>query len=311
MLNFQKIRAILFYFSVFLFFTGLPYIIAFSLGYKFNPHTFKFYKTGLIYIKTQPEGAKIYVNGKLIPERSPASIYELIPGIYKIVLELQQHYPWKGEVDVEAGKALRLDKVILFPLRPDLEQLNQERFSSFRIDTEKKIIYYLDEENKVVYRSNLDGNNFEDVVSLPERFGQIIGWDISADKKKIFIFSHHQIGVLFFDTPIDHDYSDSPILLDYPQEKIINVFWHSDSYHLIVLTNRYVQAIESRPRALPINLVKLNNEEAVAFYDIKEDTLYFTDTQRSPGGLIYNNLYRMRLNTGLYLLDILMRKANE
>jgi hypothetical protein len=169
----------------------------------------------------------------------------------------------------------------------------------------------LDEENKVVYRSNLDGNNFEDVVSLPERFGQIIGWDISADKKKIFIFSHHQIGVLFFDTPIDHDYSDSPILLDYPQEKIINVFWHSDSYHLIVLTNRYVQAIESRPRALPINLVKLNNEEAVAFYDIKEDTLYFTDTQRSPGGLIYNNLYRMRLNTGLYLLDILMRKANE
>jgi len=311
MLNFQRIRSLLFYLSLSLFFIGLPFIIAFSLGYKFNTRTLKFSKTGLIYVKTLPEGAKIFLNGKLMPEKSPTSIYELVPGVYKIVLELAQHYSWKAEVDVEAGKALRLDKVILFPLRPSLEQLNQEGFSSFRLDTEKKVVYYLDQENKVVYRSNLDGSNFEDVASLPNKFGQIIGWDISIDKKKLFIFSYHQIGVIFFDSQLDRDYSDSPILLDYPQEKIINVFWHSDSYHLIVLTNKCVQAIESRPRALPINLVKLNKEDAAAFYDAKEDALYFSDSQRSPDGYSYNNLYKLELNTDLYLLGILMKKANE
>ena len=91
MLNFQRIRSSLFYLSVFLFFTGLPFIIAFSLGYKFNPHTLKFSKTGLIYVKTQPEGAKIYLNGKLIPDKSPATIHELVPAVYKVALELAQH----------------------------------------------------------------------------------------------------------------------------------------------------------------------------------------------------------------------------
>ena len=311
MSNSQKIRSLLFYFSVFLFFACLPFIIAFALGYKFNVHTLKFSKTGLIYLKTQPEGAKIYLNGKLMPERTPASIHDLIGGVYKIVLELAQHYPWRGEVDVEAGKALRIDKVILFPLRPELEQLNQERFSSFRVDTEKKAVYYLDQENKVVYKSNLDGSNFEDVASLPDNFTQIIDWDMSPDKKKIFISNNHQIGIIHFDAQDDHDYSDSPVLLDYPQEKITNVFWHSDSYHLIVLTNKHVGVIESRGRALPINLVKLNKEEAAAFYDCKADTLYFNDTQRSSDGSIYNNLYKLELNTDLYLLGILMKKANE
>jgi PEGA domain len=311
MLNFQRTRSLLFYLSVLLFFTGLPFIIAFSLGYKFNARTLKFSKTGLIYVKTQPEGAKIYLNGKKMAARSPASIYELVPGVYRIVLELEQHYSWKAEVDVEAGKALRLDKVILFPLRPDLQQLNQERFSSFRLDTEKKAVYYLDQENKVVYMSNLDGSNFEDAASLPDKFGQIIGWDISADKKKIFIFSYHQISVIFFDAQLDRDYSDSPILLDYPQEKIINVFWHSDSYHLVVLTNKYVGVIESRPRALPINLVKLNKEDAAAFYDTNQDALYFSDSQRNPNGSFYNNLYKLELNTKLFLSGILTKKANE
>jgi len=294
-----------------LFFSALPFIIASALGYKFNPDTLKFSKTGLIYIKTQPEGASIYLNGKKIAEKTPASIAELVPGVYKIVLELAQHYPWREEIDVEAGKVTRVDKVILFPLRPNLEQLNQERFSSFRLDTDKNVIYYLDQLNKVVYKSNLDGSNFDDVASLPDKFVQIIGWDVSLDKKKIFIFNNSQIGVIFFDNQGERDYSDSPIFFDYSREKIVNVFWHSDSYHLIVLTNKYVQVIEARPRALPINLVKLNKEESPAFYDARKDILYFSDTQISPSGYFYNNLYKLELNADLYLLGMLMNKTNE
>ena len=311
MSNFQRIRSLLFYFSVFLFFTCLPFIIAFALGYKFNAHSLKFSKTGLIYIKTQPEGARVYLNGKLIPQRSPVSIFELASGVYKIVLELAQYYPWKGEVDVEAGKALRIDKIILFPLRPNLEQLNQDRFSSFRVDTEKKAIYYLDQDNKIIYKSNLDGSNFQDIASLQDNLTQIVGWDISPDKKRFFIFNYHQISVTLFEAQGDYDYLDSPVLLDYFQEKIINVFWHSDSYHLIVLTNKHVGVIESRAGALPINLVKLNKEEAAAFYDLKEDALYFNDSQKSSEGTVYNNLYKLELSTGHPLFQAVNLKIRE
>ncbi|MHB8154513.1 MAG: PEGA domain-containing protein [Candidatus Omnitrophota bacterium] len=306
MLNFQRTRGLLFYLSVLLFFIGLPFILSFALGYKFNTHTLKFVKTGLIFIKTQPAGAKIYLNGKLIAERSPASMQELLPGAYKVALELAQHYPWKAEVEVEAGKVSRIDKVILFPKRPNLQQLNQEKFSSFRIDTEKKMIYYLDQEKKILYRSNLDANNFEDIATLPDKFIQVNGWEVSADRKKLFIFNYHQISVIFFDTQMDDEYSSSTVLLDYPQEKIVDVFWHSDSYHLVVLTDKYVQVVESRLGAVPINLVELNKTEAAAFYDTKEDALYFSDSQRSPDGSAYNNLYKLELSANLYLLERLL-----
>ncbi len=296
----------MFYLSVFLFFAGLPLILSFALGYKFNARTLKFAKTGLIFVKTRPDGAKIYLNGKLIPQRSPASMQELLPGVYKITIELRQYYPWKGEVEVEAGKVSRLDKVILFPLRPNLQQLNQEKFSSFHIDTEKKLIFYLDQENKVIYRSDLDANNFEDVASLPEKFTQIAGWQVSEDKRKLFVFNPHQISVVFFDNQGDYGYPDSPVFLDYPQEKIANVFWHSDSYHLIVLTDRHVQVIESRAQAKPVNLVELNKEGISAFYDNKENALYFSDSQRSPDGSFYNNLYKLDLGSNFLLLERLM-----
>jgi len=311
MLNFQRIRGLLFYLSVFLFFAGLPFILSFALGYKFNAHTLRFTKTGLIFVKTQPDGAKIYLNGKLISERSPATMQELVPGVYKISIELMQHYPWKGEVDVEAGKISRLDKVILFPLRPNLQQLNREKFSSFHVDTEKKLIYYLDKEDKVVYRSDLEASNFEDIASLPEKFTQIAGWQVSDDKKKLFVFNQHQISVVFFDNQGDYEHSDSAVFLDYPKEKIINVFWHSDSYHLIVLTDRHVQVIEARPRALPVDLVELNKEGASASYDSKENALYFSDSQRSPDGSFYNNLYKLDLSPNVLLLERLMKKKTD
>lgn len=297
MFNFQRIRGVLFYLSVGLFFVGLPFILASSLGYKFNKHTLKFTKTGLIFIKTQPEGAKIYLDGKLIPERSPASLQDLAPGVYKITLELARHYPWKGEVDVEAGKVSRLEKIILFPLQPKLQQLNREKFSSFRIDTEKKIIYYLDQVNKIVYMSDFEASNFEDIASLPQGFIQISGWEVSADKKKLFIFNPHQISVIFFDNQGDYAYPDFPVFWDYAQEKVINVFWHSDNYHLIVLTDKHVQVIEARPQSRPINLVELSRQEAGADYNVKEDALYFSDDQ---------NLYRLELNSNLFLLERLM-----
>jgi len=306
MLNFQKTRGILFYLSVFIFFIGLPFILSFALGYKFNQHSLKFVKTGLIFVKTQPAGAKIYLNGKLTSEKSPASMQELLPGTYKVTLELAQYYPWNGQVEVEAGRVSRVDKVIFFPVRPNLQQLNQEKFSSFRIDPEKKTIYYLDQEKKALYRSNLEANNFEDLVSLPDKFSQINGWEVSADQKKVFIFNYHQISVIFFDPRLDDEYASSIVFLDYPQEKVVNVFWHSDSYHLVVLTNKHVQVIESRLNAAPVNLVELNKEGSAAFYDTKKDALYFSDSQRDLEGNFYNNLYKLELSTNLYSLEKLI-----
>jgi hypothetical protein len=311
MRNFQKIRLSLFFLSVLIFFLGLPFILFSAFGYKFDSRSLKFLKTGLISVKTQPAGARIYFNGKLLAEKTPASMQELLPGTYRIFLEMERHYPWKGEVEVEAGKVSRMDKIILFPVRPNLQQLNQESFNLFFVDPEKKSIYYLNQVKGVVYRSDLDAGGFEDVASLPDKFEPVNGWAVSPDRRKIFVFNQHQVGVVFFDNRENYEYSVSPVFLDYRREKVAGVFWHSDSYHLVVLTDKHIQVIESRTGALPVNLVELNNAEKAAFYDLKEDVLYFSDAQRSPDGDIYNNLYKLELYSNLYSLERLIIQPFE
>ncbi|MCX5701222.1 MAG: PEGA domain-containing protein, partial [Candidatus Omnitrophica bacterium] len=142
----QRIRAFLFYLCLAVFFAGLPSILSFALGYKFDPSTFKFTKTGIISIKTQPEGVDVYLNGKLFSEKTPATINELIPGTYSLRLESERYYPWVSQVKVEARKVVRLEKIILFPKRTHIKQLNQEEVSSFWLDTQNSRIYYFNQE---------------------------------------------------------------------------------------------------------------------------------------------------------------------
>ena len=140
----QKIRGLLFYLSLAIFFIGLPFILSFALGYKFNQHSFKFVKTGLIALKTHPAGASVSLNHRWLEEKTPLTINELLPGTYHLEIRLEKYYPWSGQVKVEEDKVTRLEKIILFPQRANIKQLNKEKFSSFWLDEKNDHIYYAD-----------------------------------------------------------------------------------------------------------------------------------------------------------------------
>jgi hypothetical protein len=303
MVNDQRIRAILFYLSVLVFFTGLPFILSFALGYKFDPHTFKFTRTGLIFLKTQPVGADIYLEEKILNEKTPTSIEELLPGKYNIKLELDKHYPWSGEAWVEAGKVTRLEKIILFPLRPLIKKLNPERLSSFWLDEEKNIIYYVNEEDGNIYRSDLEGVHYEKIATCLSDISSPLKYKLSGDREKILYFNKNKIGISFSTLHKELLTKSPSFIIAHQRDSIIDIFWHSDSYHLILISNKHIEVLEARPDSLPIILVNLNKKNASAFYDIDTDTIYFIDSQRAPDGNFYDNLYKLRLESRLSPLE--------
>lgn len=307
----QKVRAILFYLSVSIFLIGLPFILSFALGYKFNTKTFKFTKAGLIAIKTQPQGASIYLDSKLLGDKTPATINELLPGKYRLRIELEAYYAWFGEVEVEAGKVARLEKIILFPLRPNVVQLNKEKISSFWVDEEKGRMYYLDEDDNLVYKSDLNGDNFEEIGALPSAFS-VKKWKISPDKQKLLCFNFHQVAVVNLESQSYLTDSNSLELLDYSSRRIIDVFWHSDSYHLILITDRNIEVLEASSNASTVNLVNLNKKNITAFYDGNKDILCFIDSQKADDGRIYDNVYRLDLGMKSFPFKELKKpKTNE
>jgi hypothetical protein len=303
----QKIRSVLFYLSLFIFLIGLPFILSFALSYKFNPRTLKFTRAGLIALKTQPQDADIYLDGRFLNERTPATINELLPGKYNIKLVLERHYPWLGEVEVEAGKVTRLEKIILFPIRPNIKQLNIERISSFWMDEEKERIYYIDQEDNIIYKSDLEGESFKEIGGVPEMKPIPKKWKASPDKEKLLGFNLHQIAIIYLNTPDDSSAAGSPFVLDYSKHKIVDVFWHSDSYHLILITDTNIGVLEASPQTIAVNLVNLNKKNVSCFYDNSKDTLYFMDSGEGSDGKLYDNVYKLELSAKAYPFQELIK----
>lgn len=308
----QRIRAFLFYLSVFVFLIGLPFILSFALGYKFDRRTFKFTKTGLIFLKTQPQGASIYLDGKMLNEKTPTTLHELLPGTYRIRLELDQHYPWLEEVKVEPRKVTLLDKIILFPLRPNIKHINKQGFHSYLLDESEGTIYYINYEYGSIYRSDLEGIRYEKVADFHVISPYPLKWRFSPDKRKLLYFNQQQIGITYLESSRDKLVKASPFILDYPANSIIDVFWHSDNYHLIVISTKIIEVLEAQPESRPIELVKLSKKDSLAFYNIHEDTLYFIDSQTAADGNSYDNLYKLELNARTFpFLDLIKLKTNE
>jgi hypothetical protein len=311
MRNEQRIRFVLFYLSVTIFLAGLPFILSFSLGYKFDRRTFKFTKTGLLIIKTQPAGADIFLDKKLLGEKTPYTVNELLPGTYELKLELERYYPWTAQVQIEANKLTRFEKIIFFPLRPHIKQLNKDRLSSYWVDEKTKLIYYVNPADNNIYQSNLEGEYYKRVGSFIDIQPPPLKWLLSPDAAKLLYYNNHQI-VISYLKPYKEPLSHEPIFIqEYAGNRITDAFWHSDSYHIIVAGDKSIEVWEARPNATPVILSTLNKKGSVAFYDTDTDTLYFSDYEKAADGKFYNNLYRLQLNNRGFALPELMKSKNN
>lgn len=308
----QRIRAVLFYFSVFVFLAGLPFILASGLGYKFNTRTFKFTKTGLIAIKTQPQGALVYFENRLINEKTPTTLNELLPGKYSLKLELEGHYPYFREVEVEEGKVSRLEKVILFPLRADIKQLNKEKLSSIFLDESRGMVYYVNQEENTIFKSDMFGEHFEKSAKFLPLAPPAKQWKLSGDKEKILCFNLHQIEVIYLERNNQPFIKEAVFILNYPNDAINDVYWYGDSYHIILIANTRIDILEANPQSNPVTLVRLNKKNAPGFYDIRTDSIYFLDSQQAADGKAYDNLYKLELSSkSFYLQDLIKLKSDE
>lgn len=73
-------------------------------------------QSGLIFVSSRPEGAAVYVNGKLREEKTNARL--LMPaGQYTFELRRDDYRPWKRAINLEGGALVRFDYPVLFPTK--------------------------------------------------------------------------------------------------------------------------------------------------------------------------------------------------
>ena len=306
----QKIRAALYYLGVAVFFAGLPFILSFTLGYKFDPVRFKFTTTGLISLKTTPAGAAVFLNGQQLNDRTPSSINELLPGKYHIELKLAGYYPYTIDAEVSARKVTRMEKILLFPLLSDIQQLNKERVTCFWMEEGKGNVFFADQATLTVFRSDLQGEHFEPLASFLPVDPPARVWKFSPDRRRLLYFNQHSVGVVTLEP--GSETGQQAFLLDYSGKDIRDAFWYSDNYHAIIVDGMTVCMTEARPGSVPFTLTTLRSATGKVFYEPDQDAVFFQDVQQGVDGKLYENVYRLEIGKKLFpFRDFMRPKPNE
>lgn len=93
-----KTRVVLFFITLVVV-GSISLIVSFyARGYKFNTQTLRFTPNGLLVIKSEPDGASVYVNGDL--KTATNATISMAPGIYDIEVKKDGYLPWYKRMEI-------------------------------------------------------------------------------------------------------------------------------------------------------------------------------------------------------------------
>ncbi|MFH2136358.1 MAG: PEGA domain-containing protein [Patescibacteria group bacterium] len=165
-----------------------PIVILYTTGYRYNFQTNKLQKTGILILKSSPLGAKIYLNGELRKETTPARIANLFPNDYTIKIEKENFYPWQKNLPIESSLTTFAENITLFEklLPAEVVENNSELFS---LAPNKEKIIYLDkkETGDEVWLLNFKNNKSSLIYRISEGKNDIVNLEWSNDNQKVLL----------------------------------------------------------------------------------------------------------------------------
>lgn len=115
----NKITLILFA-TIILIGTAMFIAIFVARGYQLDFNTRQILPTGILVATSDPNGAEVFVNGKL--KTATDTTLNLSPGNYDIVISKDGYYPWQKKVAIKTEEVFKTN-AFLFPKVPDLRPL--------------------------------------------------------------------------------------------------------------------------------------------------------------------------------------------
>lgn len=107
-------RRILFIVFVCAFFILAPILVLYTAGYQYSLTDGVQLQSGGLAVTTNPRRFDIFLNDEYARERTPHIFQRLEPGSYSVSLEKEGFYPWRGQLDIEAGLTEYIQSVQLF-----------------------------------------------------------------------------------------------------------------------------------------------------------------------------------------------------
>ena len=140
------------------------FLIIRASGYAYNFDTKKFQKTGLIYLKTNPKNADIYLDGSLKAFQTPKRFSYLLPGNYTIEIKKDGYQTITKNLSVYEGLVTAYSNIILFKNKPKVQTISKSSVSDFVFSAGKSKVFFQNQDGFKLYdlkKSKTQGINFD------------------------------------------------------------------------------------------------------------------------------------------------------
>lgn len=109
-----------------IFILGALLLVLKAYGYKINFPAGKIQKTSILFIKSDPKDAEVKINGKLVTQKTPYRLDQVLPGKYYVEVNKEGYLTWQTTVEIAPGWVSEFDKIVLFLKEPKISQLQAE-----------------------------------------------------------------------------------------------------------------------------------------------------------------------------------------
>jgi len=97
-----------------LFLITTPIVVTYTAGYRWNVKKNRLEKVGIIYVRSKPSNADLYLDGKPRPEKTPARLRNLLPDTYKLTVGKSGYLSWTKILPVESALTTFVEGVVLW-----------------------------------------------------------------------------------------------------------------------------------------------------------------------------------------------------
>jgi len=97
-----------------LFLITAPVVVLYTAGYRWNEKKVRIEKVGLIFLRSRPSYAEIYLDGKLRPERTPARLRNLLPSDYDVKVAKKGYSVWEKTLPVGSALTTFAEGIVLW-----------------------------------------------------------------------------------------------------------------------------------------------------------------------------------------------------
>lgn len=165
----QRARRIIFSVAILFFILATPLILLYAWGYSFDWQTRRVALTGGLYLKSQPDDAKIYLNNKPKGETNTL-VRRLAPKEYQVKIVKDGFHPWTKRLKVESKIVTDARNILLIPLEPKAEIINEVLPNDFSLQDfitpdKPNSVFYIQTPSYILYKTDQD-NSFQEQISL-------------------------------------------------------------------------------------------------------------------------------------------------